>query len=113
MPTFLEDEIDDLDLFFDDSGEAQSWTPAGGGAATAFTGIVENEYFDGNVVVSYSSSKPTILCKTTDVAGIARGDTVTVTSVLHGLSGAAYKLEHEEVSPSDVGPGMSRLILKT
>lgn len=111
--SFIAQVLTDLDLFLADFGESQSWTPAAGGAATAFTGIVENEYFDGSVVVPYSSSKPSIMVKTTAVAGIARGDTVTVTSTLHGLSSAAYKLEHKQDSPGDLGPGMSRLILKT
>lgn len=111
--TFIAQALSELDLFLADHGESQSWTPAAGGAATAFTGIVENDYFDGTVVVPYSSSKPTVLCKTSSVTGIVRGDTVTVTSSLHGLSAAAYKLEHKQDSPGDVGPGFSRLVLKT
>lgn len=111
--TFIAQMISDLDFFLADFGESQSWTPAAGGAATAFTGIFDNDYLDVNVVVQVASSKPALVVKTTAVAGIVRGDTVTVTSALHGISAAAYKLEHKEDSPGDVGPGFSRLILKT
>lgn len=103
----------DIPMHIDLHGEDQSWTPAGGGATTAFVGVFDNDYIDVSVVVQVASAKPALIAQTTAVAGIVRGDTVTVTSLLHGISAAAYKLEHKEDSPTDLGPGMSRLILKT
>lgn len=101
-----------IDLMLSRLGESQSWTPAAGGAATPFTGIFDNDYLDVNVVVEVASAKPAMIVKTTSVAGIARGDTVTVTSTLYGISGVAYTLVTKEDSPADLGPGMSRLVLK-
>lgn len=103
----------DIAVFLADFGESQTWTPAAGGAATAFTGIFDNEYFDLSPEgIQIAGAKPALIVETSAVAGIAAGDTVTVTAALFSISGTAYTLHQKLDAPADLGPGFSRLILK-
>jgi len=110
--SFLSGVMADIDIFLADWGEAQSWAPAAGGAATPFTGIFDAEYAELDVGLGVVSKKPAMIVKTSDVAGITPGDTVIVTALLYGITAAAYKLETKQDNPPDLGPGMSRMILK-
>lgn len=78
-----------------------AYTPALG-ATLYITALFENEYQEINLVSGMvSSAAPALHCKTTDVSGAKKGDTVVVNSVTYSVT---------EVKPD--GTGMTTLVLR-
>jgi hypothetical protein len=110
MPTFAEDALDDLGLFFDDFSDSDVITH--GGIPTTIAGTYDNEYADIDLDSgSVQSSQPSFYCKTSLVPNATQADTHVITSVLHNITAQAFTTMKVQVSPSDLGPGMTRFIL--
>ncbi len=86
---FLDDVIDDLPTFFEDHGVDATWH------AAVFKVLFHNEYeamsLFGNAV---EVQNPFMEAKSTDIAGMAHEDTVTI-------AGIAYKVK--SIQPGDMG----------
>lgn len=83
-------------------GQEVIWSPQGGGSIP-ITGIFEQPYFEveGDGTVGVVSSQPKITCVSTDISGIATGDTIT-------LQGKSYRVV--VIQPD--GTGVTDLILE-
>ena len=101
----------DVDQMVAASGDSATLTH-GGVTGAAFNGLFDNEYFGLDVGAGVSSAKPAFAARTPDVSSAVKGDTLTVTSVLYGITAQAYTIQERQASPADLGPGMTRLILK-
>lgn len=109
---FLTSALSDLDSFLADFGESQTWTPAGG-AATPFTGVAEVGYRQIDLASGAVTSHDAAVFGKTSVIGTAKkGDAVSLTSVLNAVSAAAYEVTERQNGPDDLGPGMTRLMLR-
>ena len=92
----------DRSLLLADFGEAATWTPSGGSAAT-LTALLskEHEEVDTGGAVSIVMSHPRVTCRTADVSTAAEGDTFAI-------GGVTYTVR---VVMTD-GPGMTQLVLE-
>ena len=107
------DLTSNIDGYLSDWGETQTWTPAGPGTGGQFMGVFAGDYAEINMITgSIGSPKPVIECKTSAIAGMVKGDTVTITAMNYGISGVEYVVEEMRRNPDDLWPGMTRLILK-
>lgn len=105
--TFQSDMMTALDTFLADFGEAQVWI------AAPFTGIPETghaliETVGGGVV----SSDMRVIGKKSVIGGAKKGEAVTYTDTLAGISALACTVVMVENDPGDLGPGWTRLHLK-
>ena len=91
-------------IFFStsDFGDAATYTPSGGSAATV-NGIFSKDYSlaDLGGSISIGSNDPRFICRTTDVSSAASGDQLVVRSV-------TYTVRQVE----DDGTGITTLILE-
>lgn len=110
--TFLDQVNADLDTQLSDWGESQVWTPAAG-AATPFTGIAEVGFKQidlvSGAVISHDAA---VIGKRSVIGAAKKGDAVSLTSVMNGMSAAAYTVTIPQNDPDDLGPGMTRLVLR-
>ena len=92
----------DRSLLLADFGEAATWTPSGGSAAT-LTALLskEHEEVDTGGAVSIVMSHPRVTCRTADVSTAAEGDTFAI-------GGVTYTVR---VVMTD-GTGMPQLVLE-
>ena len=92
----------DRSLLLADFGEAGTWTPSGGSAAT-LTALLskEHEEVDTGGAVSIDMSHPRVTCRTVDVSTAAEGDTFAI-------GGVTYTVR---VVMTD-GTGMTQLVLE-
>ena len=102
--------LSDLDAVFADTGDTALYVHDGG--SDTINGMFENDYFSVNSVSQIESSKPAFICKTTDAPDAIHGETLVVNSELWGIVDKSYKVEEIQRSPSGVGPGGTRLVLK-
>ena len=91
----------DRSLLLADFGEAATWTPTGGSAAT-LTALFQKEHeeVDTGGAVSIVMSHPRVTCRTADVSTAAEGDTFAI-------GGVTYTVR---VVMTD-GTGMTQLVL--
>ena len=89
-------------LLLADFGEAATWTPTGGSAAT-LTALFQKEHeeVDTGGAVSIVMSHPRVTCRTADVSTAAEGDTFAI-------GGVTYTVR---VVMTD-GTGMTQLVLE-
>lgn len=73
----------DYNAFFDITAHGVSATI---GAGTV-NGVFNNEFFNIPVDVGVDGSNPMFTCKTSDLTGVSRGDTVTINSILYTIRG--------------------------
>ena len=92
----------DRSLLLADFGEAATWTPSGGSAAT-LTALLskEHEEVDTGGAVSIVMSHPRVTCRTADVSTAAEGDTFAI-------GGVTYTVR---VVMTD-GTGMTQVVLE-
>ena len=92
----------DRSLLLADFGEAATWTPSGGSAAT-LTALLskEHEEVDTGGTVSIVMSHPRVTCRTADVSTAAEGDSFAI-------GGVTYTVR---VVMTD-GTGMTQLVLE-
>ena len=92
----------DRSLLLADFGEAATWTPSGGSAAT-LTALLskEHEEVDTGGAVAIVMSHPRVTCRTADVSTAAEGDTFAI-------GGVTYTVR---VVMTD-GTGMTQLVLE-
>ena len=92
----------DRSLLLADFGEAATWTPTGGSAAT-LTALLskEHEEVDTGGAVSIVMSHPRVTCRTADVSTAAEGDSFAI-------GGVTYTVR---VVMTD-GTGMTQLVLE-
>ena len=92
----------DRSLLLADFGEAATWTPTGGSAAT-LTALFQKEHeeVDTGGAVSIVMSHPRVTCRTADVSTDAEGDTFAI-------GGVPYTVR---VVMTD-GTGMTQLVLE-
>lgn len=94
--------LDDIDTVIED------WDTAVYNGGTIY-GIFGKEYAE---VLGAESGQPMFDCKTSDVSGIAQDATLVITSELHGVSAVSYTVVNVQENAVEVGPGMTRLILR-
>jgi hypothetical protein len=83
-----------------------------GGVVSTVVGTYENEYAEIDVGTMVQSSHPAFYCKTTDVPNADNRDTLVVTSVLYNIAAVSYKTNKVQKNPPDLGPGITRFVLK-
>ncbi len=97
--------MNDAILADDFLAQDATYTPAGG-AAKPIRVIFSNEYSapEGAGIIGVSSSVPVAICKTSDVSGVARDDTLALV-----VDGATVTYKIKEFMPD--GTGMTTLLL--
>ena len=92
----------DRSLLLADFGEAATWTPTGGSAAT-LTALFQKEHeeVDTGGAVSIVMSHPRVTCRTADVSTAAEGDTFAIGGVTYTVRGVMTD-----------GTGMTQLVLE-
>ena len=83
------------------------------GAPFPVSGVYESEYAQIDLSSGMvQSTKPAFWCKTSDVPDANQNDTLLVTSELHNVSAVSYSVAEVQRSPSDLGLGVTRFVLK-
>ena len=92
----------DRSLLLVDFGEAGTWTPTSGSAAT-LTALFQREHeeIDTGGAVSIVMSHPRVTCRTADVSTAAEGDTFAIGGVTYTVRVVL-----------DDGTGMTQLVLE-
>lgn len=93
-------------IFFDTDIFAQDATFTHAGVASSIPVIFDNLYSDpqGVGIVGVETSAPMATCKTSDVAGVVRGDTLALT-----VDGVSVTFKVVEVMSDGTGVTMLRL----
>lgn len=82
-------------------------------SGSTINGTFVNEYIEMDLATgAVSSAKPAFECLTSLVFSAAKGYALIVTSPLHSITSASYTVASVQHAPADLGPGMTRLILK-
>ena len=84
-----------------------------GGVAATVPGVYESEYVELDLNSGAAqSAKPAFWCRTADVPAASQADTLVVTSELYDIDAVSYGVIKVQVNPPDLGPGLTRFILR-